>query len=212
LYDFTALLFLDVGYNALTGSIPMTDNPRLYSLVQLAINNNQLTGNIPVQLQLLTNLRQLRLNDNLFGSTRSSKPLPLQLDFINPLTQTSLFFVDISNNPFTGQLSTTFFHLPNLKLFSAAVMCLDNGATLPEAICQATNLEYLVLSGLTSHPICSTQISGLGFLNNSYPGLVINGTNPKNFMRYKGHSPSSTTRTRIHMHALIFFSTRANAQ
>jgi len=143
--------------------------------------NTQLTGNIPSEYKYLSTLTQALINDNLFGWRPSHLgPLPPQPDFVDPDYQKQLYFVDISNNPFTGSLSPTFFRLPSLQYFSASVMCL-NESTLPQSICQATNLQSLIISGLTSHPSCTLlNFPNLQFLKNL--SINVDGTNSNNFM------------------------------
>jgi len=121
------------------------------------------------------------INNNQLGYSLYG-PLPPQPDFVDPDYQKQLYFIDISNNPFTGNLSSAFFRLPSLRYFSASVMCL-NESTLPQSICQATNLQSLIISGLTSNKRCTKlYFPHLQFLNNQKLGININGTNSTNFM------------------------------
>jgi Leucine-rich repeat (LRR) protein len=148
----TALDTLYVGGNSLIGHLP--DFKPLINLYALGLQNNKFTGTVASDsfenAMLLT--RVLLFNNNFEGDMSF-------LDAI-PSSSTSelsdgldLLMVDVSNNAFTGTLSSTLFTKNTaLKIFSAAMNCLSG--TIPETICDAVDLEVVGLSGLTSGVTC----------------------------------------------------------
>lgn len=104
------LTILDVSTNYLTGKIPdgLCDSKRLFKLI---LFSNSLIGEIPQSLCSCQSLRRVRLQNNRLSGELSPKiftKLPL------------LYFLDISNNQFSGRIDGNKWDLPSLQMMSLA--------------------------------------------------------------------------------------------
>ncbi|XP_038900189.1 probably inactive leucine-rich repeat receptor-like protein kinase At2g25790 [Benincasa hispida] len=104
------LTILDVSTNFLTGKIPdgLCDSKRLFKLI---LFSNSLIGEIPQSLCSCQSLRRVRLQNNRLSGELSPKiftKLPL------------LYFLDISNNQFSGRIDGNKWDLPSLQMMSLA--------------------------------------------------------------------------------------------
>jgi len=96
-------------------------------------------------------------------------------DLFDAKVQHELKVVDISNNTIRGQLPPSLFqNNPNLYSFGASSTCLNG--TLPETLCGAKSLIYLILDGMRCNSKCINQP-----WKNSVFSYFFNGTIP-NFM------------------------------
>jgi Leucine-rich repeat (LRR) protein len=132
--------------NFLTSTLPESLSS-LEKLVFLALNSNSFTGSIPSGLFVLTQFRQLFLQYNsLTGNLNTI------LDYILP---DSLSNLDLSNNQLTGSLSSSIFwndKSKNLESFAVVANCLVG--SIPNSICQLSNLTSLALDGLSTSSSC----------------------------------------------------------
>ena len=123
---------LDLTFNDLTGSIP-PEIELLTNLTYLNLGYNQLIGPIPSEIGNLTNLTGLSLNDNLLTGS-----IPSEIGNLTNLTGLSLY-----DNQLTGSIPSEIWNLTNLTRLSLQ----DNQLTgsIPIEIGNLTNLTYLTL-------------------------------------------------------------------
>nr|CAD1820692.1 unnamed protein product [Ananas comosus var. bracteatus] len=131
------------------------------SLVYVDISNNQIKGKLPLSLDHL----MLELLD--LGSNQLEGPLPALLQI--------LYFLDLSNNFFTGPI-------PNSTLSSLVCLLLSNnsfGGNVPLSLCESISLRVLDISNnkLSGEiPSCLGMLQGqlviLDMMNNNLSGKV----------------------------------------
>jgi hypothetical protein len=146
----SSLQTLLLNNNFFTGSLP--DVICLFSQLSLiSFSNNQLTGPIPFNYSLLNIANQFTV-----GNNKLNGPLSAAFSVFNSSKNLNVF--DLSENEFTGTIpdyATTDFYKVNakaLQVLNFGINCLTG--TLPEALCQLSNLRTLILDGLTSSPSC----------------------------------------------------------
>ena len=102
------LQYIDVGSNdQLSGEIPQNIE-EFTQLVHLDLEDNQFTGNLPSALGNLPNLRYIDIEEN-----QISGSLPANLSKLTWLEE-----LNINNNPFSGPIPTSFTAFSNLAIFS----------------------------------------------------------------------------------------------
>jgi Leucine-rich repeat (LRR) protein len=163
----------DLDSNSLSGTIPsfMGDFP---NMTLFDVSSNNMHGTIPDKFKGMVKLVNLLLNENHFSTDESHEYF---LDFLDTTVQTNLKVIDVSHNDFTKKISPTIFKSETLHTFVAAANCFDYGA-LPENICEATSLRYLVVSGLSSGVACRQYFSDLSFFDGFTVQVLAEGTLP----------------------------------
>eukprot|EP01032_Pedospumella_encystans_P008932 gene8932-10550_t len=157
--SFAQLYVLELGGNRFVGPIPYSLGS-LRVLEELDLSYNALTGTIPPSFQYLSQLNSLLLQGNqLRGSLYT---------MVSP-SQTLLSSIQLDYNQFTGELPAQLFQLPELMSLSIVGSCLHG--TLPTSICNATQLEALILQGLTTGASC--RQASLSFQQHKYFGGTI---------------------------------------
>jgi Leucine-rich repeat (LRR) protein len=140
---------LELNNNQLSGTIPSSLG-QLNNLQILYLYNNQLSGTILSSLGQLNNLKYLHLSDNQLSET-----IPSSLEQLN------IQYLNIDNNQLSGTIPSSLGQLKNL-----GVLYLDNNqlsGTIPSSLGQLNNLKYLHLS---NNQLSGTILSSLGQLNN----------------------------------------------
>lgn len=153
---------LDLSNNRIIGTIPV-ELGRISSMLELDLSNNILTGSVPSPLRNMTSLQTLCLQGNRLNG---------QLANLFDTSQVSLVTIQLDGNEFTGELPPSVFQLPNLKSLSLANSCLSG--TLPFNVCNSTQLEALILYGLSRGDSC--RATGLRVLANR--GVAFGGGIP----------------------------------
>lgn len=142
------VLFLD--NNCLTGQIP-TSFGELSHVYYMDVSHNGLTGTIPALGTCLGLIEILLESNHLSGS----------LDGVfEPATQKALFSIQVSDNQLSGTFPGSLFELPSLNAMVAFSNCFQG--TLPESVCNNSNLATLILDGLSSSAACRRLV---------FPGL-----------------------------------------
>jgi Leucine-rich repeat (LRR) protein len=188
--NLTSLKYLYVSDNRLTGTIP----PDFYNLTKLRLleaDGNHLTGTMPYFLGNFTALGFIVLHDNAFsGSLPRSLSNLTQLQELqvqnNHLSGTldgvfdwrmqhQLSVIQVENNQLTGSLPAEVFALTGLLTFAAVSNCLQG--TLPAQACNSSQLEALVLDGVSSAKACRSAL--LPGVSSSYSTTkTLHGTLP----------------------------------
>ena len=119
--------------NNLTGEIPV-ELSNLFDLRDLQLTGNQLTGEIPAELGGLSNLWELQLADN-----QLTGEIPAELGGLSNLWELMLF-----DNQLTGEIPVELGSLSNLR----GLMLFDNQLTgeIPVELGNLTNLQYLLIN------------------------------------------------------------------
>ena len=133
------------------------------TLTYIHISDNQMSGTLPLELFQISTLRTARLNSMYLSGS-------LGVLFTN--YSVSLTTLDLGDNIFSGSLPSFAFS-PVLETFSASKNCFT--ASIPDAICIATSLLNLDLSGLTSGSSClsATRVLGIGLTTvSTVPGSL----------------------------------------
>ncbi|KGN60316.1 probably inactive leucine-rich repeat receptor-like protein kinase At2g25790 [Cucumis sativus] len=161
------LTILDVSTNFLTGKIPdgLCDSKRLFKLI---LFSNSLIGQIPRSLCSCQSLQRVRLQNNrLFGelSPKIFTKLPL------------LYFLDISDNQFSGRIDSNKWYLPSLQMMSLARNKFSGN--LPEFITndkiESLDFSGNELSGSLPENIGSlSELMELNLSNNNLGGGIPN--------------------------------------
>lgn len=154
--------------NRLTGRLP-SNYSEWKKIVVFTVDDNHFTGPLPESYGTMQEMQQFTVYNNYFSGTLSSafsKLRKLQLLLVqenkfvgnldkvfNSTIQKYLETVDFSMNAFTGILPTEVF-TDSLLSFSAFQTCFEG--TIPDTICNAPNLQTLVLDGITS--FCASNI------------------------------------------------------
>jgi len=189
LYNLNEIKKLDLGYNNFEGPLFTNDLINASDTLQiLRTSSNDLTGSIPVNLQRMTDLRELW-----FASNNISGSIP---DEISSLTKLRSIFaydnnligtiphnlgrlskiemIDISDNEIHGNIPATIGELKKLRKLVVKNMKLDG--SLPESMGKLKNLEMLFasLNSLTgSIPSNFSSLSNIRHLalnNNDFSG------------------------------------------
>lgn len=147
LRQMSALQYLDIRWNHFSGAIPYGLS-ELTSLFYLALSSNELTGTIPRNLTALPDLRILFVDENKLSGSLS--------DVFNVSAESPLTNIDLGNNGFTGSIPVDAFKLKLLSTFAANTNCFTG--TIPEEICQASQLTALVLDGISSGETCRNDL------------------------------------------------------
>jgi hypothetical protein len=87
-------------------------------------------------------------NNSLVTSSVSSNAF----SFISLQNFTQLTTLDVSQNEFTGTIPESIFKLPALEVFAAGSNCFTG--VLPTNICNATELNTIAISGLSTADSC----------------------------------------------------------
>ena len=164
--NLTDLIDLQLYHNDLTGNIPESIG-NLVNLRELHIWDNDLTGDLPESFGNLVSLRYFRAGDNNLTGTLSEIVQLTSLDYLN-----------LQHNQFTGQIPTEIGNLTNLT-------DLDLGSNqltgeIPPEFGQLENLTQLdlgsnQLSGEIPQEVCDLMESiNLGIYNITYnnPDLI----------------------------------------
>ena len=141
------LLFLHIQYNYLSGYIPNSFN-NLTKIQYLYMNNNNLIGTIPKYFSKFSNLNSLLIQNNNFHGNL--------YNIFNSTIQINLKTIQLSHNVFTGTLPNEIFYLPKLITLIIVSTCFEG--SLPISICNAYNLETIVLDGLRTSNTCNKVI------------------------------------------------------
>jgi hypothetical protein len=145
------------GFATITGTLP-SELSNLKKLKLLEVNGNKLTGSIPASFGTMTNLEDLRLQDNqLTGAIPTElgnlKKLKLLLINNNKLsgeipsslgTLDSMYGLFFSNNQLTGKIPNSFGSLKSLDLLDLRNNLLSD--TLPRSLVLMPKLTRLYLS------------------------------------------------------------------
>ncbi|KAJ9174642.1 hypothetical protein P3X46_013265 [Hevea brasiliensis] len=165
IYNISSIRIFSMNGNSLHGSLPSDMGILLPHLQHLQLHDNYLSGSIPVSLSNASKLRQLSLarnnfNANVlvqFGLLKQLQWLILQgnslggqgdhgdLNFITSMANcSSLQYMDLSFNQFTGALPTTVANLSStLRLFAVASNRIYGN--LPLGLFDLVNLPRIIL-------------------------------------------------------------------
>lgn len=124
---------LNLAENKLRGNIP-TELEKLSNLEKLNLRGNRLTGRIPPELGLLTNLATLLLYDN-----QLTGGIPAEIGNLS-----NIEYLTIGENNFTGGIPSTFGQLIKLKVLNLADSQLSGN--IPPDLGHLINLERLSLN------------------------------------------------------------------
>jgi len=124
------LVFLELPGNRLSGSLPHELFLLAPSLLEIVLNDNQLTGGVPTTFGQLSKVQVLNLGDN-----KLTEPIPDELGQMNALESFSLF-----GNPIMGSIPASLGNLTQLSSLYLAQTSLNG--TMPQAICDL-NLDDL---------------------------------------------------------------------
>lgn len=157
LLSLKGMRMLRVGFNKLTGTIPTFQ--RLNGYLELHLNDNNLTGNIPESINMLSSLKVMNLTSNnlegiippeigemtslellYLSNNPLSGSIPFQVNYLNFLKS-----VDIAFTSITGTIPTQFGRLRDLT----KIFFIENelSGTIPTELAQLENLISLQVSG-----------------------------------------------------------------
>ncbi|CAL9186685.1 unnamed protein product [Musa hybrid cultivar] len=164
--NLTNLVFLDLSFNNIVGSIPETIGALIHMEV-LYLDHNQVSGEIPATIGVLQNLHE---SNNLQGRLPSAPRLIL----------------DLSNNSFVGPIPQSFAKATNLSLLSLSHNHINGG--FPPFFCNMQSLQVLDLSNnhlIGEIPDCHdsfpTSLQSLHLNNNNLFGPL------PSFLKYCKH-------------------------
>ena len=167
-YSINTTTALDLFNTGLTGEIP-SEIEDLTNLNYLVLESNQLIGIIPPEIGSLTNLQLLYLNNNqLIGE------IPPEIGFL-----TNLNYLVLWGNQLTGSIPSEIFNITNLQGLNLGINQLTG--QIPPEIGQLTNLTNLYLdnnqlTGEIPVEICNQGDSSPNLSNNKlcppYPSCL----------------------------------------
>ena len=140
--NMVALEKLHLMFNRFTGKIPDSIT-NLIEMTDFKIFKNDIQGELPPHIRDWSKLQYFQVGGNLLSGS---------MDVFDKSKMSDLKVIDLGGNAFTGQLPAEIFDLPSLRTFAAPKNCLSG--SLPENICNAVNLEHLIISSLTSGEGC----------------------------------------------------------
>lgn len=147
---------VDLGYNDLTGSIPL-EISLLTNLESLILHGGPATvlgGTLPIEIGFLKNLKVLDLHrSSLVNSDKLTGPIPIEIGHLSQLTHVSL-----SGNDFSGSIPTQIGLLTNLVYLDLQSNNLvgplpEELGNLPKIV--TVKLQENDISGAVSESICS---------------------------------------------------------
>lgn len=149
----------------LVGKIPRNLGTVMPKLTSLILSENNLVGSVPRSIGSLSSLITLKLDNNRLtnGDTFGDA------SFVSGCK--ALQFLGLTANYFTGPLSPNFFSLPSPQLHTIALSSNCLHGTVPEALCRATSLQFLIMDGLAAGTACRR----LFFPNAATLGAQLNG-------------------------------------
>jgi Leucine-rich repeat (LRR) protein len=155
--------------NFLTGTLPSHLSTFADTIVVFSFNDNEFSGTIPNEYQQFVALKEFfAQNNNLKGSITV---------LLNSTIPKSVVNIDLSNNQFTGLMSTSFFlNNNNLSTFAAVANCLSG--SVPDNICNAQSLTALALDGISTAEKCRDYILPDTNFDGFYPKYFLEGTVP----------------------------------
>eukprot|EP01034_Spumella_vulgaris_P028907 gene28907-35859_t len=172
--NMTDLMRLKLDGNFLTGSIPPSIF-QLKSILQIILHSNHMSGTIPTdRAGEIPTLQDILLQNNMFtGNFEKPNPTTAPTAAHSEASQRRLFgsptvvpgqalslmHVDFSNNRLKGTLPhQLFMYAPDLISFAAGKNCVQG--TIPEVICSSSNLQQLMLDGMSTSTGCVPITSG----------------------------------------------------
>jgi hypothetical protein len=183
------LIIFNVSFNFLSGILP-SNYSNLGSLTHLFVNNNFLTGTIPASLSACDSALVFSFSSNEFSGTIPTSLNKLKLleqffidgnkmsgSIANNTFSPSLINIDLSINQFTGQLDANYFKAHHsLQTFALSENCLSG--SIPDSICDASELTTLQLSGLTNAQNCRIYFFGRSTNTNAFEVNPLQGSFP----------------------------------
>jgi hypothetical protein len=150
------LYTISVFGNHFSGALPQSLS-QLTTLVLLFANDNNFDGTIPT-LKNNVNLSFICLKNNKFSGNI--------LGMVNSSFQTILFYVDLTNNQFSGPIDTEIFQLKSLISFAAVDNCFTG--SIPQHICELEKMTFLNLDGMHTASSCRHPIFPDHFVSTAY--------------------------------------------
>ena len=170
----TGLQSLNLKNNSLSGSMPNSYG-NFGELSSLILAENKLTSGMPPSFSKLTKLRVLQIHNNTFNCS-------IAIGIVSKLPV--LQVIDMSHNNFLGTIPAEVFQgtaKTNLRILALASNCFYG--SFPEDVCQVKSLNKLILTGLSSGPMCrKSSWQGTvfeSFFDNSISHNYMEGTFPE---------------------------------
>lgn len=164
--NFRFLEVIDIKSASLKGTIPAFT--LCQQLSQIRLDNNSLSGTLPSGISSLQKLATLTLTNNALSGNIYG--------LVNGTTQSGLLTVDLSMNQFTGTIPSELFEAASLQTIALMKNCL--GGSIPASICEASDLEVVILDGLASAAPCRELILPFGLSTAYYSKTRLQGTLP----------------------------------
>ncbi|KAM3394416.1 hypothetical protein P3S68_003418 [Capsicum galapagoense] len=166
-------------YTLIAGIIPQ-ENGDIVNLVKLAMEENQITGSVPISIFNISSLQLLSLwqnNLNIYRLVEISLSSEIPKEKRNLVELDEL---DLSFNSFSGSLDTEIFNISGLRIIDLSLNNLS-GRLPPNIGSILPNIEGLFLGALTNlvgtipHSISNcSKLTILELANNKLPGLIPN--------------------------------------
>ncbi len=154
MFNTTVFQQLLLNNNKISGSIPVTFG-RLSQLNYFDLSTNLLSGSLPPELSRMAGLQKFFVNKNSLSGS---------IECFNSILQQNITNIELANNQFTGVLPADVFNVDTLQTFAAVSNCFTG--SIPLDVCNAHGLTALALDGL--HTASSCHIDLLPFKLTKY--------------------------------------------